>query len=166
VKLIIHDLEDSVFNNLGVKIGYGDEVISNNGMITPCLGCFGCWIRTPSICIIRDGYQYIGKLFAEKDEIMIISRCVYGGFSPFVKNVCDRSIGSLLPFFEIIQGRMHHAPRTKNRPKFSVCFYGDITEKEKKTAVKLILANAINIHAAFHSVEFFTAIDEIRGSVQ
>ncbi|WP_407654270.1 MULTISPECIES: hypothetical protein [Caproicibacterium] len=31
------------------------------------------------------------------DELILISKCCYGGFSPFVKNVLDRSIPYIHP---------------------------------------------------------------------
>ena len=35
---------------------------------------------------------------------------VYGGFSPFVKNVLDRNIGYILPFFELRKERCITSP--------------------------------------------------------
>ena len=89
----------------------GWEVISDNGTIKPCIECFGCWLKSPGQCIIKDGYEKMGANIHKADEITVISRYTYGGFSPFVKIVFDRSNGWVLPFFDIYQGQMHHKMR-------------------------------------------------------
>ena len=52
--------------------------------------------------MIRDGYERMGALIHKAEEVVVISEYTYGGLSPFVKNVFDRSISFVLPFFEII----------------------------------------------------------------
>ena len=37
MRMIVHDLEQSVWNNIGVTINKGDEVISDNGTIENCM---------------------------------------------------------------------------------------------------------------------------------
>lgn len=44
-------------------------------------------VRTPGKCVQTDGYEMMGELFAQTEELVIVSRCVYGSFSPFVKMV-------------------------------------------------------------------------------
>ena len=105
----------------------------------------------------------MGHLVSQSREIVFISECVYGGFSPFVKNTIDRSVPSLLPFFATREdGMMHHRTRTENRPVFRALFYGDaIQDDERMNAAKIVAANAINYHARSHSVSFFKSYDEI-----
>ena len=43
----------------------------------PCVGCNACWLKTPGVCSIRDGYEeidYIGKVFSELLEDIDISK--------------------------------------------------------------------------------------------
>jgi len=157
-RIIIHDLGPE---ELDIRLGENDVVISPGSHISPCIGCFGCWIKTPSVCVIKDAYQKLGCMLCYVDEIICISKCTYGGFSPFVKNVLDRSIGHLLPFFSIRNNEVHHTPRTENRPRFTVHFYGDISENERRTAQELIPANAINIVASKNCVYFYESSADI-----
>ena len=67
-------------------------IISDTGTIRHCVGCFGCWIKTPGKCVLKDGYDNLGELLSKSEKLTIISRCFYGCYSPFVKNVLDSSI--------------------------------------------------------------------------
>ena len=119
--LIIHDLTPEEAG----KFDFGENrVIFDNEKIRPCIGCFGCWLKTPGKCVLRDGYEVMGKAFSECDRLVIISKCNYGSYSPFVKNVLDRSIGYISPFFEIRNGEMHHRRRYNNHIKITVYMYG------------------------------------------
>lgn len=60
MKLLIHDLKTEEFEKLNP--GPSDEmlVISDDGSIHNCIGCFGCWVKTPGACVIRDKYGNMG----------------------------------------------------------------------------------------------------------
>ena len=126
------------------------------------MGCFGCWLKTPGRCVIPDEYQRMGELAAKAEELTIISKCSFGSYSSFVKNVLDRSISYVLPFFEIREGEMHHRKRYDNQFLMRVIFYGsDITEEEKETAKELVKANAVNHHGKVKEVLFVESAEKI-----
>lgn len=154
-KLFIHDLETSVFETLMPPDGEERQVIDDNGSILPCNGCFGCWIKTPGKCVLKDGYENMGADLAQADEVVIISRCCYGGYSPFVKNVLDRSISYMLPFFEIVDDEAHHQKRYEHEFKFSVYFYGEnLSDEEKRVAEAMVKSNCVNLQVKDSSVSF------------
>jgi Multimeric flavodoxin WrbA len=158
MRLVITDIKE-----LQSAQNTSQRVITDNGSIRNCIGCFGCWIKTPGQCVIRDGYENMGKLFSQCDELLIISKCFYGGFSPFVKNVLDRAISYISPHFVIRSGEMHHKRRYGNVINMTVYFYGgDITEAEMKTAKSLVTANALNYDGRVNRVLFFNSADEAR----
>lgn len=159
MKVIIHDMEDMNFNKMFEENMLRDDkeikIISNNGKIKGCIGCFCCWTKTPGVCILKDEYNNIGEILSKANEVIIISKCIYGSYSPFVKNILDRSIPYLLPFFKIQNNEIHHKIRYKNRFNLKVYFYGEnITEEEKDTAKKLIKANKLNINFDKHDILF------------
>ncbi|NLL80402.1 MAG: flavodoxin family protein [Clostridiales bacterium] len=163
MNLIIHDLEPNEWETLGQTVQKNTKIIDKQGDIRKCIGCFGCWVKTPGQCVIADDYQKMGELLAQTDKLTIISRCCFGSYSSFVKNVMDRSISYILPYFEIRKGEMHHKARYRNRINIEVVFYGTgITENEKATASKLVEANALNLNASVHRVLFVKEIGEIK----
>lgn len=148
MKVLIHDLTQNELNTLLPKISNDIKIISNDGTIEKCIGCFSCWIKTPCRCILKDNYRNLGSLYSKCDEIIILTRCCYGCYSPFIKNVLDRSINYILPYFTMRNNEMHHTSRYKNKFKLSVYAYGEnITDEEKETMKELVTANVINFNA-------------------
>ncbi|WP_019910912.1 flavodoxin family protein [Paenibacillus sp. HW567] len=160
MRLIVHDLADHEYDaSLSGFSGETDEVIGETGSIRPCVGCFGCWVRTPGTCVIKDSYMHMGERLAACDEFVLISRNVYGGYSPFVSNVLNRALSYILPYFVIQNGKTHHQQRYKRQFKFTVHFYGEgITETERQTAQALIRANAMNLDVSEYSVSFHNTL--------
>ena len=131
------------------------KIISDENKIKNCTGCFCCWIKNPGRCILKDGYENLAELYSKAEKIIIISKCCYGTYSPFVKNVLDRSIPYLLPFFKLKNNEMHHTIRYKRKLFLEVYFYGkDLTELEKNIAEKTVKANCINLNVKKFNVSF------------
>ena len=127
-----------------------------------CIGCFGCWLKTPGKCIIKDGFEDMGQRLSQVNEFILISKATFGSYSSAVKNVLDRSISYVLPFFEIRNGEMHHGERYHNALTISALFYGDMSETEMQTAQNLVRANAVNLNAALGKVHFVEGMEDVR----
>lgn len=162
MNILIHDFSDKRFQELFPETNNNVYIISDTGTIRHCVGCFGCWIKTPGKCVLKDGYDNLGELLSKSEKLTIISRCFYGCYSPFVKNVLDRSISYLLPFFKIKNNETHHKRRYQNNIQLEVHFYGEnITIKERKTAKKLVKANCTNFSVKNYKISFSNSLDEL-----
>ena len=154
MRLVIHDLGEKEWNRIQSEYK-GDRVVSDSGSIHPCIGCFSCWNKTPGRCVIRDGYESMGELIHHADEVIVISHYTYGGFSGFVKNVFDRSLGYVLPQFEVVNGESHHRKRYEETRLFTFIFLGhNLSTEEKDSAVRYVNAVIANIRGQVKSVEF------------
>lgn len=163
MRVIIHDMEDEQFNALQITMEETDVIYSDMEDMKSCIGCFGCWVKTPGRCVIKDGYENIGRDLAQSEKVLIISRCVYGSYSPFVKNVLDRSISYALPFFVNKNHEMHHQMRYNNSPQLEVVFYNkDMTEAEVLTAQALVEANRINMNMELQGVHFCEGTHQVK----
>lgn len=158
MKLIITDLED-----FSLPVSGEHKIIRPDEKLTQCLGCFSCWVKTPGKCVIADGFEEMGALWSKCDEVIIVCRCVYGGLSPFAKNVMDRSLAYVHPDFTIKGGEMHHKRRYLNKVRCSAMFYGDTTEKEQETARHIIAAIMDNFYGEVGDVRFFKTAGEMEG---
>lgn len=157
MKLIITDIED-----FHVPINGEYKVIKPCYHIQHCIGCFGCWVKTPGKCVIHDGFEDIGIMMSQCSELIFISKCCYGSVSSYVKMVQDRAISYIHPNFVIRQGEMHHKRRYKNVISLSAYFYGEnITDNEKITAQNLIEANALNYDGKVKKIGFYKTIEEL-----
>jgi multimeric flavodoxin WrbA len=166
MKLLIHDLDEKAFQSIFPEPLKDVMVISDDGTIKPCIGCFSCWMKNPGECILRDNYTMLGEYLSKTDEYILISKCTYGGFSPFVKNAVDRGLSYGHPYFEIRNGEMHHRRRYDNMLNMKVWFYGeDVTEAEKKTAEGLVKANCINLDCNLKQLTFVQDPSGIRDGV-
>ena len=159
MKLIITDI-----NNFNIPVEGEYKLINPQGDIHHCVGCFGCWVKTPGKCVIHDGYEGTGTDMGKCTELILISRCCYGSVSPFVKMVQDRAISYIHPDFVIRNGEMHHKRRYKNMITLSAYFYGeDITEIEKETAINVLKANVENYDGLIGDGYFYKTLEELRG---
>ncbi len=158
-RFIIYDIPD-------VELSNDRDIFFNaDPYVIPCVGCFGCWIKTPGKCVIADRAQITPECLAECDEFVIISPIYCGGYSYKVKAVIDRSIGYLMPYLRIVQGGMHHKMRYKNSFKLTVCFYGECDAEEEEIARAVTAGNAVNFGANNYETLFFETAEEAKEAV-
>ena len=111
-------------------------------------------------CVIKDGFDNLGEILSKTNKLIIISRCIFGGYSPFIKNILDRSISYLLPFFNIKESETNHKQRYKKDLSLSVYFYGEhISPQEMETAKKLVKANSKNFYISEYKTSFYHSPD-------
>ena len=141
MKLIIHDLDHQLDERITSRF---DRVFEADGKYAPCQGCFECWTRHPAECHMKDKLQQICRLIGKADELVIVTRNLYGSYSTAVKNVLDRSIGTSTPFSTYRGWHMHHTLRYGKHDLWKVIVYGEITEAEKESFRYLAERNALN----------------------
>ncbi len=157
MKIIVTDIE-----KLNIKVSGNYKIIAPEKNIHHCIGCFGCWVKTPGKCVIRDEYANLGSDMGNCEELIFVSQCCYGSVSPFIKMVQDRALAYVHPDFAIRNGEMHHKRRYKNLITLSAYFYGqDISEQEKDTAKRILQANAHNYDGKVGKVCFLTSRQEL-----
>lgn len=121
--------------------------------VNSCVGCFGCWIKTPGECVLKDNGRDILKDFVQSDLSIIISPIQFGNYSFSMKSAIDRFIPNDIYKFTKYKGETHHVKRYQERP--NILFIG-ISEKQNQayedTFVKLCNKNAVNFRATKHSV--------------
>ena len=162
MKLIIHDLPKQVADTVLPRFGNDVKTVTAEGKLLHCIGCFDCWVKTPMTCVLKDDYREMGRWLGLCDELILISQCRYGGFSPNVKNILDRSIGYMLPYFVKRNGELHHASRFTRQIILSAHFYGaDLTEAEKDLARELVTANGLNFNTQEDRVTFYSSPERI-----
>ena len=154
MNLLIHDLTAAEWEPVADRYKNWN-VISDTGGIRPCIGCFRCWTGGSGECVYKDGYHRMCALIHEADEMVVMSRYTYGGFSSFVKGVFDRCIGYVLPEFETAYGEMHHRKRFPGDKPVTFLFRGSgLTEEDKDKAREYVAAVCRNLRGSVKEVVF------------
>ena len=126
--------------------GYEPRFIDASSLsIKPCLGCFGCWVKTPGVCVIDDEGRTVTEALMAADLFVLITTIPFGSYAPAVKRVLDRSIPILLPFFTIHAGEMHHAQRSRQRRRLLHVPYGEYGTEDLATFSGLAKAHCDNL---------------------
>lgn len=128
----------------------GHELVMRRAAeLKPCLGCFGCWIKTPGKCVIPgdEGTSFIEAMY-RADLVVLAGETPYGSFSVPIKTILDRAIPLLLPFFRKYRSEMHHVPRYTRLPRMLSLSFGDASEREDATHLDVMRSFCDNISCA------------------
>ncbi len=158
MKVIIHDLGSQY---AGLVAANCDRSIDADGKYAPCQGCFGCWTKHPAQCFMKDALQQACRIIGQADELVIITRNLYGGYAADIKNVLDRSIGTSTPFSTYRGRQMHHTLRYGKHSLWKVIVYGEITEAEKATFRYMAERNAVNDGFERSEISFIENLSEL-----
>ena len=162
MKVILHDLDSSYDELIAARC---DRVIRADGKYAACQGCFGCWTKHPAECFMKDKLQQVCRVIGTADPLVIITKNLYGAYSPAVKNVLDRAIGSSTPFSTYRGRQMHHTLRYGRREAMKVIVYGDATEAEKATFTLTAERNAVNEGYDRAEIVFLPDLKELEGAL-
>jgi hypothetical protein len=116
--------------------------------IAPCVGCFGCWIRTPGECVIDDDGRDVARQIVHSGLLVLLTPIVFGGYSSTLKCALDRSIGILSPLFLKIRGELHHRRRyPRSADLLGIGWVAPGGENEAAIFEQLVHRNALNLRA-------------------
>ena len=162
MKVIIYDLGSEYDGLIAAKC---DRTITANGKYATCQGCFGCWTKHPAECFIKDSLHQVCRVIGQADELVIVTKNLYGSYSTAVKNVLDRSIGTSTPFSTYRGGQMHHTLRYGRHDLWKVIAYGEISDTEKDTFRLMAKRNAINDGFERSEVIFLNDLSELEANL-
>lgn len=162
MNLILSDRNFDIFQSLHTTIYLIDLSKLN---IRHCVGCFGCWTKTPGKCVIRDDAVKVYPLIAASDHILYVSKIKYGGYDTIMKTMLERSIPVQQAFIRLLDGETHHVQRNVVAKKAVIIGYGDISVKEQDIFRRLVERNAKNMNFESYRV-IFVAENEVENIVK
>jgi multimeric flavodoxin WrbA len=144
----VNTVSDYLVDFLRIKGHEVDVIILRKENIAGCLGCFGCWLKTPGECIIKDAGHDLPKKVIQSDMVFLLTPVTFGMYSSILKRALDRfPCPILLPFFKNINGEIHHAKRYNKYPALIAVGILPNPEKESENTFKTLVArNGINLH--------------------
>ena len=151
MKLILSDTPLQDIEQKGTDIRYFDLSACK---IAHCVGCFGCWTKTPGKCVIRDDAVKIYPCIAQSDRVLYISRIKYGGYDTIMKTMLERAIPVQQAFIRILDGETHHVQRAVVPKQATIIAYGEISDEEQTLFRQLVDRNARNMNFERYEIRF------------
>ena len=153
---------------LSLDLGDRADVVSfdlSHMKIAPCVGCFGCWTRTPGKCVIRDDAVKVYPVLAGSDTALYVSRVRYGGYDLVMKTMLERAIPVQQAFIRLLDGETHHVQRAVTPKRAVIVAYGARDREEEELFRRLVARNAKNM--SFQSYEIrFTDEEQVEAEVR
>lgn len=133
--------------SLSLELSSQETMINLSSLnIHHCVGCFSCWVKTPGQCVFRDDAIHVYPLIAKSQNLMLISRIIFGGFDTVMKTMLERALPIQQPFMRLHHGEIHHLQRNVALKKATLLIYGQYTEEEKHIFERLIKRNQYNMN--------------------
>ncbi len=105
-----------------------EEVLLLQKMISPCRGCFACWVKHPGRCAQADDMTELRQKVAASDVLVLATPVYVDGMCAQAKTFIDRLIPLIDPHFTMIDGHCRHrmAARLPDLALVSVCGFWEL----------------------------------------
>ncbi len=163
---------DNYLNEISTRLHSNNHTVSilqlRDMDIKHCVGCFGCWVKTPGRCAAKDD-SYIVCRESVNSELVIFSSPIIMGFTTaLLKKTHDKMIPLLLPYNEIVNNECHHFARYDKYPKL-----GLLLEKDNKTddddieiITDIYKRDAVNLKSSLSFIKFMSdSIEEVENEI-
>jgi multimeric flavodoxin WrbA len=158
-KSAVNTVSDYLVDFLRINDHEADVMVLRNEKMASCLGCFGCWLKTPCECVIKDAASDLPRKAIQSDLVFLLTPVTFGMYSSELKKALDRlPCPILMPFFEKIDGEIHHVNRYDKYPTLvAIGVLPNCDDESEKTFATLVTRNGINLHTkAISSIIYST----------
>jgi multimeric flavodoxin WrbA len=128
ITILNGDPQSSAFDSYLAQIGAGLEnrghTVSQLDLrdleLRYCIGCFGCWVKTPGVCSLQDESCKMRRAVIHSDFTLWAAPLRMGFPSALLKMALDKSIPLIHPYMVVDQGEAHHRPRYEHYPRLGL----------------------------------------------
>ena len=145
----ISDLTGTFLNDRGLET----EMISiGRDDLAFCKGCFGCWVKKPGECVMKDMMAQINREYVNSDVVIYLNPVIFGQFSANIKNAVDRWLPNILPFFVTRpDGSTMHPSRYDTSPRLIMIGYGDeLSAEDRQLFTDITKKNRSNVEVLIY----------------
>lgn len=93
-----------------------------------CVGCWGCWVKTPGECVSRDASLEMDRAVINADFVLWAAPLKMGFPAALLKMANDKHLPLIHPYMVVDHGEAHHLKRYARYPRI-----GLLVEKEADT---------------------------------
>ena len=103
------------------------QVILRDMDLRYCVGCWGCWVKTPGECVTRDDGPQVCQAIIGADFMLWAAPVSMGFPSALLKKMMDKSIPLIHPYIVVDQNEAHHRARYEHYPRLGLLIEKDST---------------------------------------
>jgi multimeric flavodoxin WrbA len=111
-----------------------------------CVGCWGCWVKTPGECSNRDDSHEMARAVINADFVLWAAPLKMGFPSELLKRANDKHLPLIHPYMEVDQGEAHHLKRYPRYPRIGLLLEpeGDTDERDLQIVTNIHCRTALN----------------------
>ena len=115
--------------------------------INYCIGCWGCWVKTPGECVNRDDSAEVCRQVINADLAIFASPLRLGFVSSLLKKTMDKLIPLVHPYIVIDRGELHHLRRYENYPLLGLLLQAgpDYQDQDREITSAILRRTALNL---------------------
>lgn len=112
-----------------------------------CVGCWGCWAKTPGECSSQDASLIIDRAVINSDFTLWAAPLKMGYPSALLKMAMDKHIPLIHPYMVVDQGEAHHLKRYPRYPRLGLLLEkeADTDERDLQIVTDLYCRTALNM---------------------
>ncbi len=117
-----------------------------------CIGCFGCWVKTPGDCSnAADDSRTVRREYINSDLAVFASPVIMGFTSALLKRAHERMLGLILPYARFFGGESHHVVRYDRYPLMALLLQpeADGDDEDLEIITDIYRRDAINFKTTF-----------------
>jgi multimeric flavodoxin WrbA len=124
-----------------------------------CIGCFGCWVKTPGQCFAQDLSSQVLRSMLHSDFTIWASPLVMGYPSAVLKRLMDKCIPLIHPYFVVDHNEAHHRARYSHYPRLGLLLARetDTSQEDIRIVTDMFSRTALNMKSA---LEFSLLTDQ------
>jgi multimeric flavodoxin WrbA len=129
-----------------------------------CVGCWGCWVKTPGECLNRDDSPVMSRAVINADFVLWAAPLKMGFPSELLKRANDKHLPLIHPYMEVDQGEAHHLRRYPESPRLGLLLEpeADSDSRDLQIVTEIHSRTALNFKTR---LEFSLTIDTAPGDL-
>lgn len=124
-----------------------------------CIGCFGCWVKTPGQCKVGDASLKIDSEVINSDFLLWASPLKMGFPSALLKKAVDKFIPLIHPYMEVVNYEAHHVPRYQKYPNLGLLLAKEEDTDERDLEIIADIFSRTSLNFKSH-LSFAMTMDE------
>jgi hypothetical protein len=141
---LIHDRLCEALEARGYAV---DDWALREERMAPCAGCFGCWVKTPGVCVHADAGRDVAPRVARAGLLVYLTPVTFGSYSAELKKALDHIVPLTLPYLKKTGADTRHPERydlVRDLLVLGTVPAGQANGAEAATFRRLVARNVLN----------------------